>query len=110
MPSDLTLEALARVILRAVEFDYDHLYEFTYRNRFGGEMQAHHEYMDEGPWADEVAIGDLPLHIGETMGFLYDFGDEWQFKVVLERIDHDMAVTKPVILEEHGKAPEQYRW
>ncbi|MEW6382187.1 MAG: hypothetical protein AB1611_21690 [bacterium] len=64
---------------------------------------------EESPWADDVLIGEIGLKPNTTMTYLYDFGDNWQFEVKLERIDPpDPQIEKPVILEAHGKAPEQY--
>lgn len=43
------------------------------------------------------------------MTYLYDFGDQWEFDVKLERIDPvNRKIKKPVILETHGEAPDQY--
>lgn len=109
IPARLTLDNLAAAILNAYEFDFDHLWRFSYQTRFGWPMHVHHSYMDEGPWTDEELIGDLPLKAGERMVFLYDFGDNWEFDVALERIDPvDPDIQKPVVLESHGEAPEQY--
>ena len=109
MPADATLDDLVDWILRSVKFDSDHLYEFTYRDRLGAEVSAIHPAMDEGPWADQVPIGTLPLEPGQTMELQYDFGDNWHFTVKLERIEPPGAkAKKPRILESHGKAPEQY--
>jgi hypothetical protein len=112
MPGDLTLDELARTILAAFEFDYDHLYEFSYRNRFGAEAHVNHPYMDDGPWASDVRIGDVPLPEGQSMAYLYDFGDQWEFEVTLERVDPaDAEITHPIIVDSRGEAPEQYpRW
>jgi hypothetical protein len=107
-PADATLEELASAIVDAVEFDHDHLHMFTYRSRFGVEERVYHSFMDEGPWTDEVQVGDTPLKIGQTMAFLYDFGDQWEFEVALERVDDGMAIEKPVVLEAEGQSPEQY--
>ena len=97
-------------ILRSVDFDSDHLYEFTYRDRLGAKASASHAAMDEGPWADQIPVGTLPLEPGQTMQLLYDFGDNWQFTVKLERIEPPGARAKgPRILESHGKAPSQYQ-
>ena len=96
-------------ILRSVQFDNDHLYEFTYRDRFGRTIEAHHPYMDEPPWTDDVRIGELPLEPGQSMALVYDFGDNWEFGVLLERIEPaGKKVKAPKILESHGAAPEQY--
>jgi hypothetical protein len=108
MPSDATLDDLADWILDSVEFDSDHLFEFTYRDRLGAECTIHHPEMDEGPWADELKVGELPLEPGQTMTFLFDFGDSWTFTVKLERVEPRGTRKRPRILERHGKAPPQY--
>jgi hypothetical protein len=103
------LDRLARTILRAYDFDYDHLYAFTYRNAFGAQESVNHPYMDEGPSADEVRVGDLPLAVGTVMDYTYDFGDNWEFEVKLEGIKPaGNRPTKPEIVEERGESPEQY--
>jgi len=109
MPADSTLDSLVDVILRSVEFDYDHLHAFTYRDRMGASITACHPAMDEGPWTNQIRIGTLPLEPGQTMKLVYDFGDNWQFTIKLERIEPPSGRNKaPRILESHGKAPEQY--
>jgi hypothetical protein len=108
MPSEGTLEDLADWILGSVGFDRDHLYEFIYRDRLGAESRIHHPGMDEGPWADEIDVGELPLAPGRTMTFRYDFGDNWKFEVKLERVDPRGKQKRPRILERHGKPPRQY--
>jgi hypothetical protein len=111
IPANHTLDSLASIILNSVKFDHDHLYHFSYEDPFGALERINHSYMDEGPWASEVMVGDVPLRVGQTMTYLYDFGDNWEFEVTLERVDPDRAVKKPVLLEMHGKPPEQYpRW
>jgi hypothetical protein len=109
MPAESTLGDLFTMIRRSVEFDDDHLYEFRYIDQFGAEVTAGHPRMDEGPWADDIAVGSLPLAPGQEMQLTYDFGDNWQFKVKLERIEtNDPTVKEPTLLESHGEAPEQY--
>jgi hypothetical protein len=57
------------------------------------------------PWGPAAG----PLEPGQTMELTYDFGDNWQFTVKLERIELPDARRKaPRILETHGKAPKQY--
>lgn len=109
IPADLSLDALASIILNAFELDHDHLYEFSYQNRFGILERVYHPYVEEGPWASEILIGDVPLRVGQAMTYLYDFGDNWEIKVTLGRIDPvDPSIKAPVVLEEHGEPPEQY--
>lgn len=109
IPGALSLDELANKIIGAFEFTYDHLYQFSYPNRFGAKTHANHPYMDDGPWASEVRVGDVPLQEGQSMTYLYDFGDRWEFEVTLERVDPpDRAMKEPAILDARGEAPEQY--
>jgi hypothetical protein len=105
------LDHLSDAILDAFEFDDDHLYKFSYTSRFGTLTSIHHPSLEESPLTSEVCVGEVPLRLGTSMTYLYDFGDRWEFDVRLERIDPvDRAMRKARILETHGKAPEQYPW
>ena len=107
--ADSTMDLLADAILQAYAFDYDHLYQFTWVNRFGLSTHLNHAYMDEPPFAEEVKVGTVGLAPGDAITFLYDFGDNWEFTVLLERIEPAKKnYKKPVLLESRGKAPEQY--
>lgn len=110
VPATSDLASFADTILNAFDFDYDHLYQFSYKSRFGYSIHVNHPYMsDEPPCADEVKVGDVAIKPGVAIEFLYDFGDNWLFQVLLERIEAaDPAVRGPKLLESHGEAPEQY--
>jgi len=110
IPAAHPLDALASAILHAVEFSHDHLYEFTYQNRFGVLERVSHPHMDEGPWTSEVLVGDVPLRVGQAMTYVFDFGDWWEFDVTLEQVDPGMAIEEPLVLEKHGEPPSQYGW
>jgi hypothetical protein len=82
---------------------------FPHKNRFGVLERIHHPYMDEPPCASEVLIEELSLRPANAMRYLYDFGDNWQFDVKLERIDSvDEKIKNPVLLASHGESPDQY--
>jgi hypothetical protein len=112
MPAETTLEDFVGLILRSVKFDHDHLYNFTYRDGMGTTMSVSDPNTGEAPSTDEVEIGTLPLEPGQTMGLLYDYGDNWNFTIKLVRIEPPgNKIEAPRIIESHGKAPEQYpRW
>ena len=110
IPAALTLSDLASEILGAFDFDHDHLHCFEYKDRFGLIARVNHPYMDESPFTDEVKVGEVQLQPGEAMRYVFDFGDNWQFKVELESIDPpNRAMKHPEVIESHGKAPQQYR-
>jgi hypothetical protein len=109
IPSEATLDDLSDAILESVDFDNDHLHMFEYKNRFGVTMSVNHYAMEEGPFSGEVRIGDLPLSPGDEMEYTFDFGDNWEFQVLLEEIaPPDKKMKRARILESHGKAPKQY--
>jgi hypothetical protein len=109
IPAEHTLEDLVTQILRSVQFDHDHLYNFSYRDRSGTAVRISDPRCGDSPCTDEVRIGELPLDPGQTMDFLYDYGDNWEFTIKLERVEPPGTKIKaPRIMESHGKAPEQY--
>jgi hypothetical protein len=109
IPGIMVLDRLSDVILNSFQFDHDHLYRFIYKGRIGKEMYVNHPYVEDAPFTDEVTVQEVPLRIGASMTFLFDFGDNWQFNVQLERIDPvDPKLKKPKVLEKKGTPPEQY--
>jgi hypothetical protein len=109
MPAEDTLDDLAGWILRSVNFDSDHLYEFILRNHMGAGIRISHPETGDGSGTDQIQVGELFLEPGQSMQFHYDFGDDWRFDVKLERIEPpDAKIKAPRILEKHGKSPKQY--
>lgn len=110
IPADLTLADLNDAIQSAFDFDNDHLHCFIYKDRFGHVIRVNHYDMDEPPYSDQVRIGETPLQPGEAMEYVFDFGDNWRFDVLLEAIDPPNPQMKTAeIIESHGRAPDQYR-
>jgi hypothetical protein len=109
VPGDLPLDALAHAVIEAYDFRPDHLYQFSYRNRFGVEERICHPFLEERPSTNQVRVGDVPLPVGQTMVYLFDFGERWEFDVTLERVDPPRPTLHgPVLLDGRGDAPEQY--
>jgi hypothetical protein len=109
IPADQTLDDLLHWVLRSVNFDTDHLYSFTYINRMGIAVRVNDPISGDAPTTDEVQLGELPLEPGQTMDLLYDYGDNWEFTIKLERVEPPGTKIKaPRIIESHGKAPKQY--
>jgi hypothetical protein len=48
--------------------------------------------------------------MAQTMIFLFDFGEHWEFELTLEQVDKaDPALKQCALLERQGEAPPQYR-
>lgn len=111
IPCDYNLYDLSSIILESVNFDDDHLHEFSYKSRYGWTVRVSHPYAQESPSTNEFLIEDLSLSlkVGQTMTYLFDFGDDWRFNVQLESIEPDnLEIKEPIILASHGTAPQQY--
>ncbi len=109
---ETSFDTLAETILQAFEFYNDHLYQFIYNDRYGLKRYINHPSLEVGdgePYTDEVRLGEFSFSPGMEMTFFFDFGDCWEFLVVVEEIDSNKTDgSEPVIVERHGKAPEQY--
>ncbi|UKP01023.1 plasmid pRiA4b ORF-3 family protein [Nostoc sp. UHCC 0870] len=111
IPHDYSLYDLSSTILESVNFDDDHLHEFSYKSRFGWTGRVSHPSGCEPPFSNEYLIEDLSLYlkVGQTINYLFDYGDSWQFKLHLESIEPDnVEIKEPTILNSYGTAPEQY--
>lgn len=104
-----TLENLHNAVQKAFAFDNDHLYSFFMDAKRYSKHAYHSPMVDEGPFTDEVTIGELELYEGQKILYLFDYGDSWQFDVQLLKINLDEIPPKePNIIETKGEAPRQY--
>lgn len=110
VPGSLVFESLSDAILQTFGFDHNHLYRFGFRDPLGIEQHIDHPYLEDGsPTTTEMAIGDVPLVPGSIMTYYYDFGDNWEFEIILDTIQPpNLTFKTPKVLEKHGTAPEQY--
>ncbi len=109
LSSDHTLLDLHYAIQNAYHFDDDHLYSFFMDGVAWSDEKFTSPNEDEGPYVDEVTIGELGLVKGQAFLYLFDYGDEWRFRVALEEIRQDKPHPKiPRILKKKGKSPRQY--
>jgi hypothetical protein len=109
IPANCCLDDLSDMILRSVDFDNDHLHCFSWKSRYGWTVQVNHPYMDEPPFTTEFDIGSLSLKEGQSMTYVFDFGDHWEFNVQLERVEPtNPKIEHPQILESSGDSPQQY--
>jgi hypothetical protein len=116
VPSDVTLYRLAEAIVTSFDFDFDHAFGF-YSKLTGSFLKSPRQYelfADMGE-ADAGAIGvkrtraaEAFARLGSKMLFLFDYGDEWLFKVELIERKPSMSKVRPRLVASVGRAPEQY--
>lgn len=125
IPGGRSLYALAEAIIDAFDFDFDHAFGFY--SALGENYQdseVRYELfadMDEAGSFAGTNGGNRPRSVkktkiaqafteaGQTMQFLYDYGDDWRFAVQwIATGKHYKGKTYPVILASVGEAPEQY--
>ena len=103
-----TLHCLNQFIIDSIKFGHDHLTMF-----FAGrepiprtaKIKFYEEHFD-------ISLGEVfPLPKGLQLFFLYDFGDEWIFKVKKSRKKPTAPIkdiSYPRIIKEIGPNPKQY--
>jgi hypothetical protein len=105
------LTALHDAIQQAFGWWDDHLYSFWLDGSFFGEQEVElttPDMPDAGVATADVPIAELGLGIGQRIGYVFDFGDDWRVRLtVRERIAAD-AADHPRVLELRGTPPPQY--
>lgn len=108
--SSSTLEDLHFAIQAAVEFDNDHMYEFYISRNERSRNRVNFD--DENGKVYTSAIEDLyPLAKGMKLYYLFDYGDNWLFKISKSRKKPHEAtegIEYPRLVEKVGDNPEQY--
>lgn len=117
LPSSKSLEDLAAAIIDAFGFDFDHAFGF-YGNLKGSYHQSPERYelfadlgeADEGVRSvRRTKLSTAFPEVGKKMLFLFDYGDEWQFKVELIGLGQkEPKAAYPRVLKQVGQAPPQY--
>lgn len=104
-----TLEHLHQTILGAFEFSEDHLYAFFMDGKPWSKFAYWARGAEKEPLANQTLLKSLDLFPGQEFLYLYDFGDEWRFTVELIEVqDAKIIPLRGKVIEEKGKAPEQY--
>ena len=105
------LTALHDAIQQAFGWWDDHLYSFWLDGSFFGDHEVElttPDMADAGVATADVPIAELGLGIGQRIGYVFDFGDDWRVRLtVRERAAAD-AVDHPRVLELRGTPPPQY--
>lgn len=118
---DQTLIDLHEALFGAFGWWEDHLFAFWLSGEFwtGRDSEYAHPFAVAGdvmaPYRDspraksaDVRIDRLELEQGQTIAYVFDFGDEWRVRLKLARVCAADGDPYPRILESRGDAPPQY--
>lgn len=115
--SAASLSALAEAIVAAFEFDFDHAFGFYSKldSNYHSSPQKYELFADmESGTSDAGSVKQTPVSrafakVGKKMLFLFDYGDEWRFQVVLLKLGSKTpGLRYPRLLVASGDAPAQY--
>jgi hypothetical protein len=113
-----SLYDLAEAIVRAFGFDLDHAFGFYGKltGNYAASPVRYELFADmEGGNSDAGSVRRTKVArvfptVGTTMLFLFDYGDEWRFKVELVGLGKKIPkMHYPRVLATMGKAPPQYQ-
>lgn len=113
-----SLYKFAEAIVSAFGFDFDHAFGFYSGLTLAAMRRANPRYelfADMGEADPGVrGVKKTPVStafpsIGHTMVFLFDYGDEWLFRITLRGAGQKIAkVRYPHVVAGRGEAPAQY--
>src|SRR5260370_42325403 len=95
VPNTLLLCCLHDAIQAVMGWTDSHLHQFEKDGKYWGDPE-NNEFEDDIDIIDEsqVPVGKVLLAEGESMIYLYDFGDGWRHQDVLEKILPREGATK----------------
>lgn len=113
LPSGGSLEDLPKAIVDAFGFDCDHAFGFysSLGHRYHDAEERYELFADLGQADEGVRRTKLSTAFpepGKQMLFLFDYGDEWRFKVDLIGLGQKGKAVYPRVVKRVGEAPPQY--
>ena len=104
VPAAIALDELHEVILRAMGWHGGHLHVFSDGMTEYGIPDRELGHADEAG----VELADLVAVPGERVSYTYDFGDDWEHDIKLEKVlAPDPAIVIPVCLTGKGACPPE---
>ncbi len=104
--SDISLDVLHRVIQTVMGWQDCHIHEFQFDDAAYGPKDAGglEDVKDER----KVRLNKLIKEEGAHFRYVYDFGDDWEHEITLERIVEPSKATKyPICLDGEGACPPE---
>jgi hypothetical protein len=114
--SSKSLYDLAAAIVRAFDFDFDHAFgfyskldDYVFDAPVRYELFADQDGDREAQSVKRTTIAQAFPELGSKMQFLFDYGDNWRFRVEVIGLGEKAPKTRyPKILKAVGQAPPQY--
>ena len=107
VPGTILMCCLHDAIQAVMGWTNSHLHQFEK----DGKYWSVPEHVEDGDIdvIDErqVPLGKVLSAEGDSMVYVYDFGDDWRHEVVLEKIDPSDVPTKPVCLAGERRCPPE---
>ena len=108
VPSTMSLSSLHDVLQAVMGWTNSHLHQFEKGGKYWGVPD------DDGLEDDIEVTNECPVPVeevlkaeGDSMVYVYDFGDDWRHEVVLEKIVASDTPTKPVCLAGERRCPPE---
>jgi len=122
------LEDLQKAINTSFGLDFDHLWfiakgqeywgspvkyrspiEFEYPDPWDGLLDQFQGKAKEKFNAASVTLGELNLSVGDRLCYLYDYGDEWSFYMILRKVmGEESSDLEPAEVKRKGSDIVQY--
>ena len=111
---EYTLYDLAETLIKALEFDFDHCFQFCDNLNNPYDSKEHYTLFadigeaDDDPGVKKTLISEV-FTKGRTMLFHFDYGDDWEFPVTCIDIGEEEATRRHRrVISRHGNPPVQY--
>jgi len=125
-----SLEDLQEAINVSFGLDFDHLWFMAKGQEYWSspvKYRSPTEFEHPDPWDDvfeyftgkveekhnaaEVTLGELDLAVGDRLCYLFDYGDEWRFYMILRKVnDMDSSVLEAAEVKRRGGDIVQYTY
>ncbi len=108
MPDDHFMDEFHEVIQVVMGWTNSHLHEFQFQERrIGPQMDDFFEMEDEDLEDEsEIELSDLNLQKGDKLLYIYDFGDNWEHEISVEKVTEG-ELDLPVCLKGKRACPPE---
>lgn len=116
-----TFNDLAEAIIYSMDWENDHMHGFSLPSKKNKGDFYYSPFTFYAPdWEDDpfptyksnqIRICDFNYDLYPKLDFVFDFGDNHEFEIILKKVDNARKNTQkefPLLVDQRGVAPEQY--